>query len=164
MKRVLIFGNSGAGKSTLAKRLSQQQKLKHLDLDTLAWLPVIPPSRRPIDRSKPEIERFVVAHSDWVIEGCYADLLRLVTPYCTEMIFLNPGIEACVTHCRSRPWEPYKYPSKQAQDANLEMLVAWVRDYLIRKDEFSVFAHREIFDAFKGKKVELTHSFGVTPP
>jgi aminoglycoside phosphotransferase len=65
-------------------------------------------------------------------------------------VFLNPGVEACVANARLRPWEPHKYASKAAQDANLEMLIAWIRDYAMLP------AHRATFDAFAGEKIELT--------
>jgi adenylate kinase family enzyme len=154
MNRFLIFGNSGAGKSTLARKLSQQHHLAHLDLDILAWLPKTPPARRPLVESSLDIEAFISGNPGWVIEGCYADLLAVAAPHCSELIFLNSGIEACVSNCRSRPWEPHKYSSKEAQDANLDMLVGWIREYATRTDEFSLSAHRRLFDGFKGKKSE----------
>ncbi len=57
----------------------------------------------------------------FVIEGCYSDLLELVLPECSELLFLNPGAEQSVRNCRARPWEPHEYASKAAQDANLEL-------------------------------------------
>lgn len=154
MQKILIFGNSGAGKSTLAANLAREHQLKHLDLDTLAWLPVNPPRRRDLQESRKEIEAFIATQSSWVIEGCYADLLEIVTPHCSEIIFLNPGTDTCVKNCKSRPWEPHKYASKEAQDANLEMLIEWVKNYETRNDEFSLTAHRRVYDNFKGKKSE----------
>jgi len=152
----MIFGNSGAGKSTLARKLAEESGLAHLDLDTLAWEPTSPPERRPLEVSSRSIERFCSANAAWVIEGCYADLLAIVSRSCNEMIFLNPGVEACVANCRSRPWEPHKYASKAAQDANLEMLIQWVRDYETRDDDFSLLRHRSLFDTFSGPKREYT--------
>jgi adenylate kinase family enzyme len=156
MPRVIIFGNSGAGKSTLAQKLAREQGLAHLDLDTLAWEPTSPPERRPLDASMRSIERFTSTNDAWVIEGCYGDLLAIVSRSCDEMIFLNPGVEACVANCRSRPWEPHKYASKAAQDENLEMLIEWVRDYETRDDDFSLRRHRSLFDTFSGPKKEYT--------
>jgi hypothetical protein len=98
----------------------------------------------------------MAAHKDWVIEGCYADLLEATLLRCTQLWFLNPGVEACVENARSRPWEPHKYASKEAQDVNLEMLIAWIRDYPTRSDTFSLRAHRALFDHFSGEKYELT--------
>jgi adenylate kinase family enzyme len=124
--RVVIVGNSGSGKSTLALRLAKTRGLAHLDLDTLAWQPVMPPVRRPLADSAREVDAFTHTNRRWVVEGCYADLLTLALPLCSLLVFLNPGVDACVQNARSRPWEPHKYPSKAAQDANLEMLVRWI--------------------------------------
>ena len=154
--RVVVVGNSGAGKSTLALRLAREHGLAHLDLDTLAWLPQTPPVRRRFAESRREIEAFTDAHEKWVIEGCYASLLDLVLPRCTRLVFLNPGVEACIANARARPWEPHKYASKEAQDANLQMLIEWIRDYERRSDEFSLVAHRLLFDGFRGDKIEIT--------
>lgn len=156
MSRYVVLGNSGAGKSTLAGRLARRDDLAHLDLDSLAWEPVAPPRRRPVAESAREITAFMDANDRWVIEGCYADLVEVALPRSTRLLFLNPGVEACVANARLRPWEPHKYASKEAQDANLEMLVGWIRDYEMRQDTFSLAAHRAIFDGFGGEKVELT--------
>lgn len=154
MARILVFGNSGSGKSTLAKALAVNEQAVHLDLDTVAWEAERPGVRADFAASAQTLRDFVAQHERWVIEGCYADLLAVVAPSCTEMIFLNPGIEACVANCQARPWEPHKYPSPAAQDANLQMLVAWVREYATREDEFSLPAHRQLFDQHAGPKVE----------
>jgi adenylate kinase family enzyme len=152
MARVVIMGNSGSGKSTLARRLARGGP--HLDLDTLAWDEG--PRRRALAESRREIDAFIDAHPEWVIEGCYADLLERPLARCTLLVFLNPGVEACLANARSRPWEPHKYASKAAQDANLAMLEGWIRQYEKRTDEFSLNAHRALFDRFAGEKVELT--------
>ena len=152
MRKILIFGNSGSGKSTLAKQLSTDEGLAHLDLDTIAWLPSIPPERESLSVSKGKIVQFVQENDKWVIEGCYSDLLKLASPFANEMIFLNLSVEKCIEHCRYRPWEPHKYKSKQEQDKNLEMLIDWIRKYPVRTDEFSLLAHQKLFDEFKGKK------------
>ena len=78
---------------------------------------------------------------NWVIEGCYADLLGAAAPHCTELIFLNPGLAACVAHCRTRLWEPHKYETHAAQEAQLPRLIAWVWQYEAREDACSLAAH-----------------------
>ena len=156
MPRIVIIGNSGSGKSTLAQSLARESGLMLLDLDTLAWEAANPTTRRRLDESLAAITAFMDASESWVVEGCYADLLAPVIARCTRLIFLNPGIEACVRNCRTRPWEPHKYPSREAQDKNLEMLVGWVREYANRQDEFSLRSHRRLFDDFQGDKVEVT--------
>lgn len=155
MKKILIFGNSGAGKSTLAKNLKDKFDLQHLDLDILAWLDTQPPSRRPLNDSFNDIDAFLSENESWVIEGGYVDLLDYVTKKANEVVFLNPGTEVCIEHCRKRPWEPHKYASKEEQDKNLDMLIIWVRDYIKRDDEFSLKAHKSLFNSFSGKKIEI---------
>jgi adenylate kinase family enzyme len=154
--RVVLIGNSGSGKSTLAKRLANAHGAAHLDLDTLAWKPTVPPARRELAESVRDIAPFTNAHDRWVIEGCYADLVDAVLPRATKLVFLNPGIDACIANARARPWEPHKYASKTAQDANLELLVGWIRAYETRTDVFSLAAHRALFEKYAGEKIELT--------
>lgn len=154
--RILVFGNSGAGKSTLAQKLAQEQDLAHLDLDTLAWDPVERTTRRPLPEAFAELDAFADRESRWVIEGCYADLLTHLVPRANGMRFLNPPVETCLAHCKARPWEPHKYGSKAEQDAALPFLLEWVRGYDEREGPLSLRAHRALFDAFDGDKLELT--------
>ena len=156
VSRIVIFGNSGSGKSTLAEALARQAALEHLDLDALAWDRVNPAQRKPLDASRIELATFIQAHEKWVVEGCYSDLLSSVISHCTKLIFLNPGIDRCIQNCRKRPWEPHKYPSPEAQNKNVEMLIRWIREYETREDEFSLRNHRRLFDEFQGEKVEFT--------
>jgi adenylate kinase family enzyme len=155
MNRIVIFGNSGSGKSLLAGEKARALACPHLDLDTVAWKDdAETPIRLPAAESGKKIAPFLAENDDWVIEGCYSDLLELVLPRATEIIFLNPGIATCIANARNRPWEPHKYDSPEAQDANLEMLVTWIADYQQREDEFSLSAHRKLFDDFKGTRTE----------
>jgi adenylate kinase family enzyme len=154
MVRILVFGNSGSGKSTLASEMSREYGVPHLDLDQLAW--ASPGIRKPVAESTEEIRSFAAEHRQWVVEGCYTDLLEVLVPLATELRFLNPGVEACIANCRARPWEPDKYASREEQDARLEFLLQWVREYETRDDEYSLKRHRELFDRFPGPKQEWT--------
>ena len=156
MSRIVIFGNSGSGNSTLAAALAREGGVEHLDLDTLAWNKMSPTQRTSLTECRNDLARFIQANDEWVIEGCYSDLLSLPISHCNKLIFLNPGIETCIRNCRSRPWEPHKYSSVQAQNQNLEMLIRWVREYETRDDEFSLRRHRQLFAEFDGEKVEYT--------
>ncbi len=158
MKKVVIFGNSGSGKSTLARQLSEQEHLAHLDLDTVAWGPASPPQRKPLAESRHAIAAFMSANDQWVIEGCYADLLEIAMPESSEIIYLNLPIELCIANARNRPWEPHKYASKEAQDENLAMLINWIAQYFERKDTFSRSAHVALFEEYVGKKTVHTNN------
>jgi adenylate kinase family enzyme len=152
LSKVVIFGNSGSGKSTLATGLALKNQLAHLDLDTIAWKASKTPERQTIVESSQSINDFLIAHDNWVIEGCYADLLEIVTPKADKVIFLNLPASACVENAKNRPWEPHKYKSKEAQDENLDMLIDWISQYTSRNDTFSKVAHEKLFEEFQGKK------------
>ena len=154
MRQIIIFGNSGSGKSTLAKEICEQESLSHLDLDSLAWEETVPPERKPLFKSNEIIQAFLQSSDGWVIEGCYADLLEMVMPAATELIFLNLPVSICINNAKHRPWEPHKYDSKEAQDSNLEMLLNWISQYETREDTFSKKAHLALYESFIGKKTE----------
>jgi adenylate kinase family enzyme len=150
--RIVIYGNSGSGKTTMARSLAAELGVPHLDLDSIAWeRPLV---RRSIPATVALLEEFVAANPSWVVEGCYGDVIAAATEHCTELRFLNPGVEACVANCLRRPWEPSKFPSPAEQDAMLEALLAWVREYETRNDEYGLARHRAVFEAFKGSKRE----------
>lgn len=156
MKKVIIFGNSGSGKSTLAKELCEEESIPHLDLDSIAWKPISPPERNPIAESKREIDAFIDSNDEWVIEGCYSDLLEIVLPESSEIIFLNLPVEVCISNAKNRPWESHKYESKEAQDSNLSMLIDWIAKYSERNDSCSKSSHETLFSCYEGKKTMYT--------
>jgi hypothetical protein len=96
----------------------------------------------------------IAENDSWVIEGCYGELVEAASGHCTELAFLNPGLETCLAQNKKREWEPHKYPSKEAQDAMLEQLQVWVAGYYQRQDQWSYHAHRRIFDSFTDRKRE----------
>ena len=153
--KIILMGNAGAGKSTLARKLMGGNRVPRLSLDQVAFAGGA--ERRPLADSLADVRRFREAYASWIIEGCYADILQLILPECDELIFLNPGVEACRVHCRARPWEPEKFGSREEQDANLENLIGWVAAYETREDEYGLKRHRALFDAFAGKKREYRH-------
>ena len=152
MKRILIYGNSGVGKTTLARSKAEAFGLPCLDLDTVAW--ASPGVREKTDISLESIRGFVSEYSEWVIEGCYGGLIQALLADCTELHFLNPGIEASLRNNFARAWEPHKYASIEEQDAQLQKLQQWVAEYETRDDEFSYAFHRKLFSDFGGRKYE----------
>lgn len=152
--RILILGNSGSGKTTAARELVESYGLAHLDFDSVAWAE--PGVRRPLAESREAIHAFHHANDTWVMEGSYASLAEVAQPLCSAFWFLNPGVEACLAHCRQRSWEPEKYPTPEAQAERLAFLLDWVRTYDTREDEYGLAAHRALFDGFAGDKQEIT--------
>jgi hypothetical protein len=100
--------------------------------------------------------QFIRGKDQWIIEGCYGDLVEAALPHCTELRFLNPGVETCVAHCNRRPWEPSKFSSAEEQNAMLTRLIQWVKDYETRDDDYGLKRHRRVFDGFSGLKREYT--------
>lgn len=158
--KILVYGNSGSGKSTYAQALAAQHGLAHLDLDTIVWEPGQIAVPRDPEAIAVSLGAFIAAEPKWVIEGCYGELVERASEDCTELVFLNPGLEACQANNRRRPWEPHKYASMEQQDAMLANLQAWVAGYYTRDDAWSCAAHRRIFAAHAGAKRE----YATTPP
>lgn len=155
--RVVIVGNSGSGKSTLAGQIAAAHSIASLDLDTVAWEPGKIAVARPADAAAGDVMAFCSVHESWVVEGCYATLVRQTLEDSPILLFMNPGVDACVANCRNRPWEPHKYASKAEQDEKLEFLLSWVRDYHSRDGDLSLSAHQILFDGYRGPKLRLAH-------
>jgi adenylate kinase family enzyme len=152
--RILVFGNSGSGKSSYSRTLAAQNGLVHLDLDSIVWEPNQIAVQRPQTEITASLDSFISSHSAWVIEGCYGDLVQAVSTHCSLLVFLNPGVEACLANNLRRPWEPHKYASLEQQNSMLANLQTWVAGYYERDDSWSYRAHRQVFDSFSGTKVE----------
>jgi adenylate kinase family enzyme len=159
--RTVIIGNSGSGKSTLASRLASSHRLALLELDTIVWEPHQVAVPRPVAAVHAELRTFITSHERWVVEGCDGDLAELALPFCTELIFLNPGLQVCRERNQRRPWEPHKYDRAEDQQRMLPSLLAWIEDYYTRTDPRSYAFHRRLFDAYQGLKQELVLP---TPP
>lgn len=149
-------GNSGSGKSTLARILSSNRSTAMLDLDAVAWEPHEIAVARPLDLARSDVGRFFDANEQWIVEGCYAQLISEPLSHEPHLLVLDPCVEQCTANCLARPWEPHKYASKEEQDSRLEFLLDWIRDYYGRYDDLSLFAHRKLFDQYQGPKNWLT--------
>ena len=101
--RIAIIGNSGSGKSTLARMLASSNGTALLDLDTLVCEPNKIAVPRDPKRVFADLEQFCNSDSNWVIEGCYANYIQAALQYEPELVFLEPGQDACMSNCRNRP-------------------------------------------------------------
>jgi adenylate kinase family enzyme len=150
--RIILLGNAGAGKSTMARRLMNGRSIPRLSLDEIAWAEGT--ERKPLEESVQALRSFIDDNEQWIIEGCYSDLVEVALPFCEELRFLNPGIEVCVENCLKRPWEPEKFSTENEQKETLASLISWVREYETRTDEYGLQRHRQLFERFSGKKRE----------
>lgn len=156
--KVAIVGNSGSGKSTLAAALARKapHPVPVLDLDTIVWEPGQVAVPRDPALVSAELQQFCAQYPNWIVEGCYGDLIAQLLPLGPELLFVNPGQAQCIANCRNRPWEPHKYANRAEQDAKLEFLLHWVADYYVRDGAMSLAGHRALFDGYSGPKRELT--------
>jgi adenylate kinase family enzyme len=150
--RLIFMGNAGVGKTTMARSILKIRNIPRLSLDEIAWGEAA--VRKPHSESLGELMKFITQNSEWIIEGCYSDLIEEAIPFCTELRFLNPGVSTSISHCKKRPWEPEKFASREEQNQHLETLLEWVGQYETRTDEYGLSRHREIFTKFQGKKTE----------
>lgn len=154
--RIAIIGNSGSGKSTLAHQLVRAHQLAALDLDTVAWEPGKIAVPREPQLAVAQVRHFCATTAHWVVEGCYAGLIREALPHASVLVFLEPGAQVCRSNCHSRPWEPHKFKSAQEQDRHLAYLLEWVDGYYIRGGDASLREHQALFDTYDGPKYKLT--------
>lgn len=153
--RIAILGNSGSGKSSLARAIAGATGCPLLDLDTVAWEPQGQAVLRPAEMAQAVVRHFCQQNESWIVEGCYANLVSAALELQPRLVFLNPGLEACMANCKARPWEPHKFASPEEQAANLPPLLSWVADYYTREGDLSLGGHRACFAAYAGPKREL---------
>jgi adenylate kinase family enzyme len=164
MVRIAILGNSGSGKSTLARWLAGRAAAALLDLDTVAWERDQAAVPRSEESARADVHAFCAVARSWVVEGCYANLIRVALDFGPHLIFLNPGRERCMANCQSRPWEPHKYASKQQQDERLSFLLSWVEEYYTRDGAMSLKGHVDCFRSYDGPKDEVRSVPMLDPP
>lgn len=164
MTRVAILGNSGSGKSTLARWLAGRAGVPVLDLDSVFWEPGQVAVPRSAEAAEAEVDSFCRATAGWVVEGCYGSLVRVALRHGPGLVLLDPGVDSCVAHCRSRPWESHKYATPEEQNARLDQLLAWVREYPARPGEMGFADHWSCFQDYPGPKMHLTSVPILDPP
>jgi len=154
--RVAIVGNAGSGKSTLARRLAAGSGAPILDLDTVAWEPGQIAVARDAREAIADVRNFCDTKNEWIVEGCYASLIDAALQSRPRLLVLDPGLEQCIANCRSRPWEPHKYSSREEQDKHLGFLLEWVTEYYSRSGHMSFEAHEALYERYDGPKQWLS--------
>ncbi len=116
--KIAIIGYSGAGKSTLAKRLSQQFGLPLLYLDTIQFKPHW--TERDEDESREIISGWMDEHSDWVIDGNYAQFLQERRySEADYIIFLDFPARVCLKRVKLR-YKEYEGRSRESMTMGCE--------------------------------------------
>lgn len=136
--------------------LSSNASKAILDLDSVAWEPNQIAVARPLALAISEVNDFCDTNDQWIIEGCYTQLISTTLSRDPCLLVLDPGVEQCVANCLARPWEPHKYASMEEQNSKLESLLDWIRQYYQRNDDMSLVAHKRLFNQYNGPKSWLT--------
>ena len=76
--KLILLGNAGAGKSTMARRIIGDEPTPRLSLDEIAWDDG--PKRKPLEVSLRMLHAFIQSNEQWIVEGCYSDLIRAALP------------------------------------------------------------------------------------
>lgn len=72
--KIAILGYSGSGKSTLARAIAKKTGFACLHLDSVHFLPGW--VEKADEQARTEVQAFLTAHADWVIDGNYPALCR----------------------------------------------------------------------------------------
>src|SRR6266850_1415474 len=72
--KIILLGNAGAGKSTMVRRLIGSADIPRLSLDEIAWEQGT--TRKPLAESVKLLYAFFATKDQWVIEGCYGDIIE----------------------------------------------------------------------------------------
>lgn len=153
MVKAIVLGNSGSGKTTFSRRLAEVHLVDVLHVDDVSFGE--PGVLLPIAERVRRVFAWIEGRNGWVVEGCYGLIAEELLAIADVLFFLNPGVDVCLAHCRARPWEPDKFASPNEQDAGLEFLLEWVREYETRSDEFGLVEHLRVYERFDGRKCEL---------
>ncbi len=87
--RIAVIGSSGSGKSTLAKRLGEDLRLSHIELDAINW------QAGWRDLATHDLDEFIaridaaIAADGWVTDGNYSKVLPRILARATHVVWLD---------------------------------------------------------------------------
>ncbi len=99
LRRVAVIGTSCSGKTTFAQRLAQAKSVKHIELDSIHWLPNWTP--RPHEEFRALVAEAVAADT-WVLDGNYSETRDIVWAHATALIWLDYSFPLVVYRALSR--------------------------------------------------------------
>jgi hypothetical protein len=119
---------------------------------------------RPAAAAVSDVQSFCTGNASWVVEDCYADLIRAALAFAPALVFLDPQRGAVPCQLPIPRLAAAQVPSKAAQDERLPFRLTWVRAYYARTGELSHAGHVATYDAYRGPKHRLTQPPLLDPP
>lgn len=85
--RIVIVGTSCSGKTTLSKKIGERLNIKHVNLDSIHWLPNW--KERNTDEFRAITQNELEEAHNWVCDGNYTNTRDIVWKNATHIIWLN---------------------------------------------------------------------------
>lgn len=133
MARIHIVGASGSGTTTLGVALAERLGHRHVDADTLFWLPTDPPftTRRPRDERQAQLAPLLPVTGQWVFSGSALGWATSLEPFYDLVVFLRLDPSVRMDRLRRRQVARYGARIEGEGDmvvANLDFL-KWAAAY-----------------------------------
>lgn len=155
-KKIHIIGGPGSGKTYLGKKLSQNLKIKHMDLDDLHWNNS--PDNYDIKRNTQERNQKltnILKNNSWIIEGVYYKWTENSFNQSDLIIILKPHALICNLRIIKRfIWKKLKFIKNKKKETLKETikLLKWSYKY---KKEISFF-YKNFKKKYNYKIIEST--------
>ena len=107
--RIIVVGNTCSGKSTLANRLAKRMNVAVVDLDDFYWNSELRHAGRAALQDA--ITTRLANLENWIVDGTYLqDVLELLWPNATGLIWLDPPLHVIVRRVFIRTWKRSRAP------------------------------------------------------
>jgi adenylate kinase family enzyme len=104
MARIHILGASGSGTTTLAAALAARLECRHVDADSLFWLPTDPAftTERPKEDRQALLHQLLPVAGPWVFSGSAVNWAAPIEPFYDLIVFLRLAPAARMERLRRR--------------------------------------------------------------
>jgi adenylate kinase family enzyme len=133
MARVHITGASGTGTSTLGAALAARLGHRHVDADSIYWLPTDPPFTTPRDKAARAalVGKLLPLTGAWVFSGSAPGWTTTLEPAYDLVVFLT--LDPAIRMARLRRRETERYGPRVAAGGDMaeasEKFLTWAADY-----------------------------------
>ena len=133
MSRIRILGAAGSGTSTLGSALARRLRVRHVDSDSLYWLPTDPPytTVRPAEQRLALLSRTLPIGGHWVFSGAATEWAAALEPHTDLVVFLR--LDRAVRMARLRRREAARFGARILPGGDMAAtsagFIAWAEAY-----------------------------------